>query len=247
MIPKDLSGLLDSGIDLKEEYEKASKTLESIGLSTYEAKGYIALVAHGFGSAEIIAETAGIPRTSAYKVLQGLCSKGFAVSTRGRPMIFKPEPPGKIKDRVLKHLADTFDKLETVHEVLRDKGEPQLVYTITEKSRVLNKIGELMDSATRSFIVSTPTFFEIRERLLRHIENAVKRGIRFTVITEPNQKVPEGIEVHWKKGLIATDVISDGETALLASPDLNACGFTDNASLARHLENFLQILTEHKG
>jgi len=190
MIPKDLSGLLDSGINLKEEYEKASKTLETIGLSTYEAKGYIALVAHGFGSAETIAETAGIPRTSAYKVLQGLCSKGFAVSTRGRPMIFKPEPPAKIKDRVLKHLSDTFDKLETVHEVLRDKGEPQLVYTITEKSRVLNKIGELMDSATRSFIVSTPTFFEIRERLLRNIENAVKRGIRFTVITEPNQKVP---------------------------------------------------------
>ncbi len=239
--------MIDSGIDLKEEYEKASKTLESIGLSTYEARGYIALVVHGFGSAETIAETAGIPRTSAYKVLQGLCTKGFAMSTRGRPMMFRPEPPSKIKDRVFKHLSDTFDKLDTLHEILRDKGEPQLVYTITEKSRVLKKIGELMDSATESFIVSTPTFYEIREQLLKNIENAVKRGIKFTVITEPNQKVPEGIDVHWRKGLIATDVIADGETALIASPDLNACGFTDNSYLAKHLENFLQILTVHKG
>ena len=55
MMPKDLSRLLASGLDLREEYEKASKTLESIGLSTYEARGYIALVAHGFGSAETIA------------------------------------------------------------------------------------------------------------------------------------------------------------------------------------------------
>ena len=247
MIPKDVSRLLASGLDLREEYEKASKTLESIGLSTYEARGYIALVAHGFGSAETIAETAGIPRTSAYKVLQSLCAKGFAMSARGRPMIFRPEPPANIKERVLGHLSDTFDKLETVHEVLRDKGEPQLVYTISEKERVLKKIGELMDSATESFMVSTPTFSEIRERLLKKIENAVKRGIKFMVITEPMQKVPEGIEAHWKKGLIATDVIADGQTALIASPDLSACGFTDNAYLARHLENFLQILMEHKG
>jgi len=247
MMPKDLSRLLASGMDLREEYEKASKTLESIGLSTYEARGYIALVAHGFGSAETVAETAGIPRTSAYKVLQSLCSKGFAFAAQGRPMIFRPEVPANIKERVMKQLSDTFDKLDAVHEVLRDKGDPQLVYTITEKERVLKKIGELMDSATESFMVSTPTFSEIREELRKNIENAVKRGIKFTVITAPMQKVLDGIDIHRKKNLIATDVIADGQTALIASPDLSACGFTDNAYLAKHLENFLQILMEHEG
>ena len=246
MIPKDLSGLLDSGIDLKEEYEKASKTLESIGLSTYEAKGYVALVAHGFGSAETIAETAGIPRTSAYKVLQGLCSKGFAVSTRGRPMIFKPEPPGKIKDRVLKHLSDTFDKLETVHEVLRDKGEPQLVYTVAGKARVMEKIGELLDTAASSVTISTPTFYEIREKLSKKLENAMNRRVLVTLITEPGQKVPEGAKVCWRRGLIATDIIVDGGRALIAAPDLSACGFTDNAALAAHLDAFLQIMMSEK-
>ena len=246
MIPTEVSKLLEGGIDLEKEYGAVSKTLESIGLSSYEARGYVALVAHGYGSAETIAETAKIPRTSAYKVLQSLCSKGFAISTRGRPTIFKPESPAKIKEKVIERLSESFDKLDLIHEILREKGEPQLVYTITGKARLLDKVGELLDRATESFIVATPSFYEIRERLSKKLENAINRGVRVTIITEPMQKVPEGSTVYWRKGLIATDIIADGERALLASPDLSACGFTDNAALAAHLESFLRILMAQK-
>lgn len=245
-MPAEVSKLLASGVDLEKEYENVSRTLESIGLSSYEARGYIALVAHGYGSAETIAETARIPRTSAYKVLQSLCAKGFAISTRGRPTIFKPEAPGKIKEKVIDHLSDSFDKLDLLHEILRDKGEPQLVYTVAGKERVLEKIGELLDKASDSFIVATPTFYVIREPLTKKIESAIHRGLKMTIITEPMQKVPEGATIVWKKGLIATDIISDGQRALIASPDLSACGYTDNASLAAHLESFLQILMTHE-
>jgi len=246
MIPPEVSKLLEGGVDLEKESGAVSKTLESIGLSSYEARGYVALVAHGYGSAETIAETAKIPRTSAYKVLQSLCSKGFAISTRGRPTIFKPESPAKIKEKVIERLSESFDKLDLIHEILREKGEPQLVYTITGKARLLDKVGELLDRATESFIVATPSFYEIRERLSKKLENAIDRGVRVTIITEPMQKVPEGSTVYWRKGLIATDIIADGERALLASPDLSACGFTDNAALAAHLESFLQILMAQK-
>jgi len=246
MIPPEVTKLLEGGVVLEKEYGAVSKTLESIGLSSYEARGYVALVAHGYGSAETIAETAKIPRTSAYKVLQSLCSKGFAISTRGRPTIFKPESPAKIKEKVIERLSESFDKLDLIHEILREKGEPQLVYTITGKARLLDKVGELLDRATESFIVATPSFYEIRERLSKKLENAINRGVRVTIITEPMQKVPEGSTVYWRKGLIATDIIADGERALLASPDLSACGFTDNAALAAHLESFLRILMAQK-
>src|SRR2546430_13962257 len=64
VVPQDLSKLLAGGVDLDQEFERATKTLESIGLSGYEARGYIALVAHGYGSAETIAQTAEIPRAA---------------------------------------------------------------------------------------------------------------------------------------------------------------------------------------
>ncbi len=240
-----LADLLESGIDLRKEYEKASRTLESVGLSNYEARAYIALVAHGYGDADTIAETSGIPRTSSYKVLQSLCEKGFAISTSGRPRIFKPEEPKKLKDMIVPPILDTFEKLETLSEILRDKGEPQLVYTITGKSRVIAKIGELLDKSTKSVIIASPSFHEIRAPLAKKIDNAAARGVEITIITEAGHKVPEKARVVLKKGLIASDVVVDGSDALLASADLSACGFTDNASLAKHLENFLEILIEH--
>lgn len=246
MQPQDLPKLLTSAVDLDREFDQARRTLESMGLSGYEARGYIALVAHGYGSAEMIAETAKIPRTSSYKVLQSLCQKGFAISTRGRPTIFKPESPTKVKSRVIEHLEDTFNKLDLLHEVLRSKGEPQLVYTIITKPRVMEKIGELIDQSTETCIVATPTFSEIREKLGKKIEQAIDRGIRFTIITEPGQKIPNGAAVVNRRGLIATDVIVDGASALIAAPDLSACGYTDNASLSKHLENFLEIIMNLK-
>lgn len=242
-----MEGVLESlkrDFDLDREYQEAADILESLGLSTYEAKAYIALVAHGYGSAETIAETARIPRTSAYKVLSSLCDKGYALSTRGRPMIFKPEAPDKVKNDVIRRVTTVFDHLQVIHEVLMDKGEPQLVYTIQGKQRVLGKIAELLDTATGTFYIATPTLSEVRETINKRIEGALKRGVLITVITEPTQRVPSGVEVVRKRGLVATDIIADGERALIASPDLNACGYTDNPYLAKHLENFITILME---
>lgn len=244
-IAVSLSEFLEEGIDLKKEYEKAARTLESIGLSNYEARAYIALVAHGYGDADTIAETSGIPRTSSYKVLQSLCEKGFAMSTSGRPRIFKPDEPMRLKEKYVSQISDTFDKLGTLSEILRTRGEPQLVYTITGKSKVIAKIGELLDKSTNTVLIASPDFHEIRRALTKKLENAIGRGVRITIITQAGQKVPDNARVVVKKGLIATDVVCDGTLALLASADLAACGFTDDASLAKHLENFLEILVEH--
>src|SRR5207244_3511752 len=151
--------------------------------------------------------------------------KGFAISTRGRPTIFKPEAPSKVKGRVVEHLEDTFSKLDLLHEVLRAKGEPQLVYTIVTKPRVLEKIGELIDQSAETCIVATPTFSEIRENLGKKIEQAIARGIRFTIITEPGQKIPEGASSVHRKGRIATVVIGAGPAGGYFAGKVAAAGY----------------------
>jgi len=233
---------LGKKIDLADEFKEASARLAMIGLSPYEAMTYIALVAHGYGDAETIATTAGIPRTSSYKVLQSLQQKGFAVATSGRPVIYKPESPSKMREAVEAKIRETFEKLELLHEIVGEKGEPQLIYTITGREKVLAKVGELLDKASSSFIICTPVYSEIREALGKKLTNALQRGVEITVITAPLQKVRENVKVIRNSSLIATDVISDQERALIASLDLSACGFTDNAELARHLQRFVEIL-----
>lgn len=230
---------------LDRQLRSLSRQLEGIGLSPYEARVYISLVAHGYGDAETIAQTAKVPRTSAYKILQSLVDKGFAVATEGRPRIYKPESPMRVYQRVNEEIKELFEKLNMLHEVVREKGEPQIIYTIYGKNRVLEKIGELMDKCSRTFIISTPNFSEIHSPLSKKMQHLLDRGIDVTVITKPFQRVPQGIEVVRKERLVAVDVVSDGEKAILASGDLNACGYTDNASLAEHLERFLHMLIEH--
>ncbi len=230
--------------DAFEEYKKLVDSLQKLGLSMYEARAFLALVVLGVGSAEVVAQTAKIPRTSAYKVLDSLEDKGFAVSMEGRPKVYKPMELKEIKEKIVEEVNELFDKLEFIQEFLMEKGEPQLVYTIYGKERVMKKIAEIIDLTEKEIIISTPIFSEIRKNLIKNIEMALNRGVKVIVITHPNQKIPKGVESHRKEGLIATDIVSDNKRALLASPELNACGYTDNPALAQHLTHFINIMIE---
>lgn len=230
--------------DAMEEYKNLSQTLQKLGLSTYEIRAFLALILLGVGSAEVVAETAKIPRTSAYKVLENLEKKGFVISSSGRPKMYKPEDLKILRKRIVDEINELFDKLEFIGEFLMERGEPQLVFTIYGKERVMKKIAEMIDFAENELIISTPKMAEIRKNLSKNIARALKRGVRIIVVTLPNQRVPDGVEVHRKRGLIATDIVCDNKKALLAAPELNACGYTDNPALAQHLTHFINILLE---
>jgi len=231
-------------IDPMEEYQNIVNSLQKLGLSLYETRAFLALLLLGVGSAEVIAENAKIPRTSAYKVLESLEKKGFVISSKGRPKMYKPENLKILKERIIEEIEELFEKLEFVEDIFSDKGEPQLVYTIYGKEKVMKKIAEMIDSAEREIIISTPKISEIRQFLKKNIERALKRGVRIVVVTLPSQKAPDNVIVYRRQGLIATDIVCDDKKALLAAPELNACGYTDNPALAKHLTHFIWILIE---
>jgi len=229
---------------LEEEYNKIAAILEKLGMTDYEARCFVALIAKNHGTAEDVAALARIPRTSAYKALQSLKEKKFVTSSEGRPIIFHPIPLEDFKASVLSELEETFDKLETVRGMLSERGTPQLVFTIAGKKGVLTKIGEMLDASKNRFIISTPAIHEVRAEHAQRFKEAVGRGVDVIVITEPLVKVPANTKVYRKKDLIATDVISDGQSAMIAAPDLTLCGFSDNPFIASHLDNFMKIVLD---
>jgi len=242
---KEVVSKLGGDIDqLQKEYESVSSTLLKLGLSDYESRAYLALVALGPNSANLVATIAQIPRTSAYKVMKSLESKGFVKEKSGRPASFTPVDPSELSRRFVTEVEDTFAKASSLKDLLSERGVPQLVYTIMGKERVLEKIGEMIDKSSSNFVMSSPSISEIRRKLGKRFSNAISRGVQVTVITSPFVKAPRGVKVVRRKALIATDVISDGKTALLAAPDLSACGYTDNEALSKHLEDFLRIMSE---
>jgi len=237
----DLGGDLEQ---LTADYAKVSGTLSRFGLSEYESRAYVALVALGSGSANFVAEISQIPRTSAYKVMESLEKKGFVSPKQGRPKSYSPTDPEELSGRLVAEVEESFGKVARLKDLLSERGVPQLVYTIIGKDRVLEKLKEMLDKSEYSFVMSSPSFLQIRNQLSKAFSNAVARGVRVTVITSPFVKAPAKVKVIRRKGLIATDAISDGKTALLAAPDFSACGYTDNEALSKHLEDFLTIMSQ---
>lgn len=244
---KKVAQQLGADIDtLAKEYANVSGTLGRIGLSEYESRAYVALVALGPSSAAFVAKMSQIPRTSAYKVIQALEKKGFARKLQGKPVTFAPVDPDELSKHFVSEVSESFSKISSVRDMLSQRGVPQLVYTIMGKERVLDKIGEMVDKTEHTFVMSSPSISVIRSKLGKRFVVAQSRGVLLTVITSPFVKAPKGATVIRRKGLIATDVISDGKTALLAAPDLSACGYTDNEALSKHLEDFLRIMGESR-
>ena len=232
------------GNQSSEEFRRAAAVLGKVGLTHYEARAYIALVARGVGDASTLAAAAGIPRTSAYKVLESLAEKGYARPTGGKPILFRPSPPLEVAESLKGAIQEVFEQLAQLHRVVAEHGEPQLVYLLSEREKVIAKIGDLLDQSSRTFMLTTPQLAELRDEIGKKVLNAVKRGVHVTFVTAALQRVPEGVEYVARENLRATEVLADGEHALLAAPGLDACGFTDNPILTAHLKQFLEVILE---
>ncbi len=238
--------LTSDRMDAVEDQEELVSYLKNFGLSDYEARAYVALVMRDFGTAEEIADAAGIPRTSTYKTLESLKQKGYVAPRGGRPTVFRPIPPMEVKERISSSLDGIFSKLCSIQGILSERGTPQLIYTISGKDNIMKKIGEMIVSSQHHLIISSPAIRTLWIELEPKFNEALKRGVEILVITEPSAKVPEGAKVVRKPDLIATDVISDGEKAMIAAPDLALCGYTDNPFISLHLENFINSSLEMK-
>lgn len=228
-------------VNVAQAQQEILSLLMKIGLSGYEAKAYLALVMRSHGSAEEIAEAAEIPRTSAYKVLNSLRVKAFATIGGGRPAVFYPVPPKDIRDRTVAELDQVFDKMEMLKGMLSERGTPQLIYTITGKEKVLSKLGEMIDASRETFFISSPVLREVTAAHSARLARALKRGVKITVVAEPSAKVPEATEVIRRQDLFATDAITDSELAMIASPDLTICGYSDNPFLVTYFEHFFNM------
>jgi HTH-type transcriptional regulator, sugar sensing transcriptional regulator len=232
------------GSETSQEYQRAVEVLGRVGLTQYEARAYIALVARGVGDAATLAQAARIPRTSAYKVLESLADKGYAVPSGGKPILFRPKAPLEMADALKSAIQEVFEKLDALHRIVGERGEPQLVYLLAGKEKVLGKIGDLLDQSQTTFILTTPQIAEVRDELGKRISHAVKRGVHVTFVSAPLQRVPDGVQYVPRENLLATEVLADGEHALLAAPGLDACGFTDNPILTAHLRQFLEVILD---
>lgn len=180
--------------------------LQSLGLTEYEAKVYLALVQHGRLSAKDISTYSGVPQNRVYETVEVLKSKGLCDIVPGSPKKFEAFEPGIAIDNLISDKEDNLKKLKrdaneiinNLNETKYKEVEPKTKFWVVSGSR--HEIEEkrlslslLAKKEMKSIIsVTRPPKYEAKYR--RYFKKMVDKRVSFKTIS-PSKK---GLE-NWFK------------------------------------------------
>ncbi|WP_255196359.1 TrmB family transcriptional regulator [Halorarius litoreus] len=153
-----------------------SNTLETAGLSPYQAAAYVALLDLGAASATEIAEASDVPKPRIYDVLDGLESHGYIETYEMGSLHARAHSPAM----VLSDLRDRATRFETAAEEVEERWEqPELesnrTSIVTQFQTVIERAETFIEDAEYQIQLSlTPEDFS---RLRPKLAAAHDRGV----------------------------------------------------------------------
>ncbi len=163
--------------------EALIEKVKQLGLNSYEAKIWTALLMKGVATSAELAEMTGVPRSRTYDVLESLEQKGFVVMKLGKPIKYLAIPPREVIERVKQRLleearareelleefkrTDVFKQLTALHDTGVQTVNPEEYSAIIKGRRnILTRMGDLVRHAQAEILLSMPSDLLIREKKL---------------------------------------------------------------------------------
>ncbi len=227
-------------LEIEEEHDRMINLLSNLGLSEYEARAYVALVALKEGTAEDLSNISKVPRTSIYKVMRGLEGRDLVIKRPTKPIRYTVNNLEAVEEQIVSDIREGFSLLRQVEGLLSEKGTPAVIFTISGRNRIIDKIGELIDAAERSIFLASPDMKALRLEHGDRLTEALGRGVEIILVMEPFIKSPDCTEAYRREGMMVTDLIVDEKATLIATPDLELCGFIDNPFITSHFNTILR-------
>lgn len=194
--------------------EDLVEKLKDLGLNTYEAKVYIALLKHHPATGYEISKDSGVPQARAYDTLKALESNRIVVAMGGKPTTYMPITPDELLDRwersfkgSIRYLRDALPSMS--HEMV----EP--VINLRGDDSIYKHAREMIDHAKKSL------FLEIwksdLEKLQETLRAAAARGVDLKIVGYDNPQL-DFCEIY-QHGLARTIEDSLGGRWLILSVD----------------------------
>jgi len=184
------------------ELDEARFYLERLGLTQYEAKVYLALIAEHPATAYTISRNSGVPHSRVYEIARRLIAKDLVVQADTDPERFSPIPPDDLidklvmdHDRAVEGLRDQLDRVS-----FQSDFEP--VWTVPGRDAVLEKAREIIDTATERIYIGI--WDEELEELLDGLREAKNRNVEIVFLIYGTTKVDAGTVFYH-----STDVLTD--------------------------------------
>jgi sugar-specific transcriptional regulator TrmB len=135
--------------------------LTRLGLTTYEARVFIALQKLGSGTASDVSDISEVPRSQVYGAAEGLEERGLVETKRSRPTVYRPIEPAAARQRLLDQLADAgaeaFEYLEAVRGSVDDRERSEDIWLVHGADAVVSRATELIADSREQVVYAADT------------------------------------------------------------------------------------------
>jgi sugar-specific transcriptional regulator TrmB len=143
------------------------RQLGLLGLTSYEAKAYVALLRRDSSTASEVARVAGLPRQRIYDVLGSLVERGLASARPGDVVKYGANAPELALERLIQHqrlqLADLerhavelIERLTPQFEAGRTQTDPlEYIEVLRDREAINRRFGELQSAIKHEILVFT--------------------------------------------------------------------------------------------
>jgi len=173
------------------------ESLKELGLNSYEAKVYLALLKKYPATGYEVAKLADIPQSRAYDTLKALENEKIVTSTGDKPQTFVPVKPKELTKRFRRKIEANLDFLEKkLPDVKTDYNEP--ILPILGQSEIRSKLIEIIKAAKNEI------YLEIWSYDFKYVEqylfDAYNRGLDIKIVGYDNFKCNFGTVFEHKNG-----------------------------------------------
>jgi len=206
--------------------------LRRLGLTTYEAQAYLALIRNPDISATQLCNQTGIPDSKIYFALEELQKKGLVVVSEGVPRHYRALPPkealDKLKSMITQEYETEVEKIDQLSLALEplytrsERGDVELAYIVKGFDNVLSRMIEVFKSAKREIVVFVPNI-EIFERVESQLDKVGRGGVKVKLAVPPRLRKQidtsrfEEVRELTPNCLDCWIAISDGRTVISSS------------------------------
>ncbi|WP_256545675.1 TrmB family transcriptional regulator [Halobellus inordinatus] len=170
--------------------------LIELGLATYEARVFVALVQLGSGTARDVAEIADVPRSQVYTTADDLEERGFINSQQSNPQVYRPvslsEVENQLKNRFESKRHTAFSRLEELEKQAEPAAEEsEDIWTITGEAAITGRIIKLTQDAEERVTYYTANPQNLNTELLVELQACCDRGIEVHILYEKGKELPK--------------------------------------------------------
>ena len=260
---RDLNTKTDR-LDRMSISDKTRKSLEKIGLTSYEIKTFSSLLKTGELTASDLSQKSGVPYSKIYEVLGTLEEKSWIGSDDSRPTKYFAKSPSTGLDTTKQKMENDFlhdqniilNELVPLYEKSGISEKPD-IWVLSGALNITAKILEMVDTCRNEVMIAIP---EAGEELVRQalpkLRSLHDKGVDITILTsdkigdESVKAIKRVATVKIKKGLFGGGIISDKKyVVILLGPETTGEGssdivaiWADHAGLAGFARQYFEYL-----